>query len=473
MLSQIRSFSKTKLAGVLVGIIIVPFVFWGMGSVFSGGNKNSLAKIDNINISTQDFVEYINSSKIDLNYIKDNIDNDILEKNLSNLISLNMVAIEVDDLRLSISDKTLANRIKSEKKFFDESNKFSRTKYEKFLLYSNISAPEFEAKLKTNELQKKLFFYIGGGLKLPHFLINKLYKNETKKIEIEFINLENIYKNEFTENEINEFINDNEELLKRDYIDFSYVKINPQKLIQLNEFNEEFYKKIDEIENSILNGLNIDQIKDTYSLITVNKNNYNNEYEQDEILKEIFSKRNEDKIQLIDKNDYFLLYEIKNINKILPDKYNTEFIEKVSKQLYLKEKFNYNQELFIKIQNKDFSDNDFTNLVDNLSNIKNIKINSINDDSIFEANSIKLLYSLPINNFLLMSDINKYIYLAKIKKIEFEDLSRDSDNYINYSERTRTESRNSLYSSYDYLLNDKYKIKINESTLERVKNYFR
>ena len=49
MLNKLRNFSKGKLAGVLVGIIIIPFVFWGMGSVFSGGNTNSIAKINNYN----------------------------------------------------------------------------------------------------------------------------------------------------------------------------------------------------------------------------------------------------------------------------------------------------------------------------------------------------------------------------------------------------------------------------------------
>ena len=45
MLSKLRDFSKSKLAGVLITIIIIPFVFWGMGSVFSGGNKNNVVKI--------------------------------------------------------------------------------------------------------------------------------------------------------------------------------------------------------------------------------------------------------------------------------------------------------------------------------------------------------------------------------------------------------------------------------------------
>ena len=57
MLSSFRKFSNTKIAGVLVGIIILPFVFWGMGGMFSSGNTNTIAKINNKNISTQEFID--------------------------------------------------------------------------------------------------------------------------------------------------------------------------------------------------------------------------------------------------------------------------------------------------------------------------------------------------------------------------------------------------------------------------------
>ena len=60
MLNNIRNFAKTKSAGVLVAILIVPFVMWGMGGVFSGGNKNNIAKIGNENISTVDFQNHLN-----------------------------------------------------------------------------------------------------------------------------------------------------------------------------------------------------------------------------------------------------------------------------------------------------------------------------------------------------------------------------------------------------------------------------
>ena len=44
MIGSFRNFAKTKFAGILVFIIIIPFVFWGMGSMFSGGNTNSISK---------------------------------------------------------------------------------------------------------------------------------------------------------------------------------------------------------------------------------------------------------------------------------------------------------------------------------------------------------------------------------------------------------------------------------------------
>ena len=62
MLNKIRTFSKTVSAKVLIAIIIIPFVFWGMGGLFSGGNLNNIAKINNKNISTQDFMDYVNRS---------------------------------------------------------------------------------------------------------------------------------------------------------------------------------------------------------------------------------------------------------------------------------------------------------------------------------------------------------------------------------------------------------------------------
>ena len=41
MLGSLRTFTSSIYAKILMGIIIIPFVFWGMGSSFVGGNKNT------------------------------------------------------------------------------------------------------------------------------------------------------------------------------------------------------------------------------------------------------------------------------------------------------------------------------------------------------------------------------------------------------------------------------------------------
>ena len=68
---------------------------------------------------------------------------------------------------------------------------------------------------------------------------------ENKNIEIEFVNLEENYKKDFTSQEIDDFIRSNKDKLKKDFINFSYVKITPQSLLDIEEYNDEFAKTIE------------------------------------------------------------------------------------------------------------------------------------------------------------------------------------------------------------------------------------
>ena len=474
MLNKLRNFSKSKLATVLVAIIIIPFVFWGMGSVFSGGKTNSVAKINNFNISTKDFVDHINKSKLNTDIIKENINNNILEEFLTELVSNSLIDIEIKDLNIMISDKNLAERIRKNKSFHDEKNKFSRLKYEKFLLENNIPAAEYEIRLRKNELKKELFTYISGGIKSPYFIANKTFKDNAKKIDLSYINLNHVYKkkDEFSNIEIDAFIKDNEEKLKIELIDFSYTKITPLNLVQETEYSENFFSNIDEIENQVLNGTKIKEIATNFGLKISEVNNFDDRNNNDLLFKQIYVKRNQDKIQIIDKNDFYLLYEINSIKKVLPERNDVKFIESVKNSLFEKNKYEYNKNLLLKIQNQNFNNYDFIRLVDNKDLIKKTKINSIKDNNLFTSDSIKLLYSLSKNNFLLIGDKDKNIYLAKIEEILSNDLS-DKNDLSNYTIKANIQIKNDLYSSYDYLINDKYKITINQNTLERIKNYFR
>ena len=444
-----------------------------MGSVFSDGNTNNIAKINNENISTQDFMKYINESRMDSDYIKNNINNNVIEEIISKIVSTKLLNMEIENLNIMISDKSLASKIKSNEVFLDDKKKFSRIKYEKFLLENNLTAPSFEIRFKNDELKKILFSYVGGGIKSPYFLSNKVYANKNKEVEIDYFDLDAVYNTETTEIEIDQFIEDNEENLKEELINFSYSKITPLNLIEIDEFNNDFFKKIDEIENIILNGSNIEDIKKKYNLKLEYINNYNDDEQNNKILNEIYQKRNEDKIQLIDKNDYFLLYEISKINKILPSKSNSKFIDRVKKNLVLKKKYEFNKDLFQKIQDKKIDDENFINIAKNINNIKNETIKSSDDLMIFDKDSVNLIYSLPIKSFVLVTDTNNKIYLAKINNIFTKNLIKGDIENKAYFEKSNSQIINEIYSTYDLSLNKKYKIKVFQNTLDRIKNNFK
>ena len=106
MISSFRNFAKTKIAGVFVFIIIIPFVFWGMGSMFNSGNTNNIAKINSTNISTQDFMDYLNESGVSQQAIRDNLDNNVIEELLSGLISTTLLDLEIKDFNISLTEQT-------------------------------------------------------------------------------------------------------------------------------------------------------------------------------------------------------------------------------------------------------------------------------------------------------------------------------------------------------------------------------
>ena len=475
MLNSIRNFSKTVTAKIFLFIVAIPFVFWGMGDVFTSGNTNSLAKINNENISTEDFIDHINKLNINQNLIKDKIDENILEEVLGRLISNKLIELEIEEANLVISDKMLAEKIKTNVNFVDDNQKFSRTKYEKFLISNNLNANEFEKNFKENEFQEELFNYLGGGIKSPSFLIDKIYIEDTKKINVEFINLEEIYlkKEQLTTEDIQNYINENQEKLKRDYIDFTYSKVTPQNLIGLNEYNNEFFDKIDEIESKLLNNTNFNDIVNFYNLKSISRNKITLNSENTELDTKIYNARNDENFGIIDEGDYFVIYKIENIATKIPSLNDVGFENEIRNFLFNKNKFEYNKKILKLINEGKFQESDFKKIATENTKIEKLLLDSSKDTKKFSSESIELIYSLPEKSFALVADSEKNIYLLRIIDQRISNISKDSELKNIYLLESNNEIKNKIFQSYDSHLNSKYDIKINEKTLERVKNYFR
>jgi len=489
MLNSFRNFTKSFWAKILLIIIIIPFIFWGMGGVFRGGAQNTVAKINNYNISIKDFEKYIYSLNINPEIIRKNIDSSMIEQLLSGLINKSTLSLQSKDLDLIISDKILSEIIKKNEKFFDKKNQFSRTKYEKFLLSNNYSAVLYEKNLKNEVTNKLLFNYVSGGVFTPSFLVKNIYDYQNKKLTVQAISLNSLYKKEqdFDEASVKKYIDDNRDSLKEDFISLRFAPINPLSLVDSEEFNELFFEKIDEIENLVMNDSNYEKIIKNYNLnVTpvkfINKNGNNeNGILQENISQELVSKIFELKfkkvndINLLEYENEFALVVIDEIKNSIPNIVSKRFKEKIIKDLINRDIFDYNAKLMTKINTNSFVESDFTKLAKTSQTvIENISINTISDNNFFSTKSNKQLFGLRKKNFTLINEIEKNkTFLVWIKEIKKPTLDKTSDEYNRYYHEAIIGLKNNIYSSFDHYINQKYKVEINYKTLERLKNYFR
>jgi peptidyl-prolyl cis-trans isomerase D len=473
MIETLKNFGVKKLGGlVLIIIIIIAFGFGGFGGGFSTNNQNNIAKINKTNVTTQDFMDYLNGSNISQQAIRENLDKNIIEELLSGLISTTLIDLEIEDFDLSVTNLIVLKKIKENKNFQDENNIFQRTKYEKFLLSNNMSAPMFELQLKNRELQKHLFDLVGAGTVTPNFLIKKKFEEQNKILDIEYFAMSNQYKQKdnYTNKEIEEFVEENKEQLKREYIDFKYAVLNPKNLIGLEEFNQEFFDEIDKIENQISQGDTFDKILKNLKVEVIEVNKFTPSTTQKINEDKIYSKRSS-KLDLVENGENFLLFSIDDKYDLGPNLNNDTTKDEITELVFQKGKFDLNRKVLEEIQKKEFNDIKFDQM--SADNLKYISLNSINDDNTFEENSVKMLYNLPINSFTLVNDKDNKIYLVKIVNSTNNSFNESDENYLQFVQKQNTEYRKSILQSYDQLLNNKYKVQLNQKTIDRVKNYFK
>ena len=195
MATSIGKLSKSFFLKLLVGIIILPFVFWGMGDVFRGGSQNVIATVDSEKISTQEFVKYINQ----LNLNKDQINNltktSLLEEILSEYIGRKVMALEIKKIGITVSDNSLRDIITNDQLFF-KNKKFSRSEYEKFLLTSGVTAPSFEKNIAKQESRRQFLSFLSGGIVIPNSMVEKAFNLENQSKQIKYVNLNKYYSKE-------------------------------------------------------------------------------------------------------------------------------------------------------------------------------------------------------------------------------------------------------------------------------------
>ena len=479
MLRSIRKFSGSIYSKILLSIIIIPFIFWGMGSSIRGGNKNVVVVIDKEKYSIQEFSEFIKKTavkKVEPNDIQDFLTNFIGEK---------LIEKEIEHFKIKLSDSSLKKLVKHQKDFKRE-NKFSRTEYEKFLLKNNISAVNFESILSKQEKKKQVLDFIGGGILPPKFLVNISYDRINQERTIELINLNDVFIKQlnFPENQIKNYFENNKDKYTEIYKSLKLLELNPKKIIGNDEFTDLFFKKIDEIDDFIIRGENLDYIVQKFNLekpnlFTINESGKNNDSKVIETISKSLAKKifnldeTEPTVLIEDNNRYFIveLYKTENIQKNIKDESTKN---QIRSDLGKETRRRLTAEIIAKINNNNFNKLDFDNLSKNENvNVKKINLENRNDDKVLKKEAVDQVYSFADKKIIVVNEIGfSENYLIYIDKIENVTIDKNSEEYQKYYNLSKIKIERDLYNTYDNYLGKRYKIDINYQAVDTIKNYF-
>ncbi len=483
MINSIKKYTKTFFFKVLVGIIILPFLFWGMGDVFSGGSQNVVAKIESEKISTRDFVNYLRALNLNEQEKKNLSKSDLVEKILSDYIGKRVLTLELKDLNVIISDESLKEIIVNDKTFFIN-NKFSRTEYEKFLITSKLTAPFFETNMAEQEKKRQLLSFLSDGVKIPSFLVQYEFNKENQTREVEFVNLKNFYSKSIPEKKIKEVFEQNKNFYTEVFKNFKYAELKPSILVGEDNYNELFFNKINEIENKILDNINFSKLVSDYNLTAKSTGVVNNKGIDDlgkknnsinkKILNSFFKIDKEESVEFLSINEKYYIVKLTKNSKVPKDLNNKEVKDKVKAQIILENKIKKNSEIAKAITDKKFNKEQMNKFArENNLILETQVLTKIKGNKVFSPGVVKRIFETDEKSMNLITDsMLKNNFIIYTKKTTLPKIKKQNENYKKFELKAKMRLANNIYNIYDLSLNKKYNVEINNKTLNRIKNSF-
>ena len=484
MITSIKKASKSFFVKLLVGIIILPFVFWGMGDVFRGGNQNVIATIDSKKVSTQDFMNYLGRLNLNKEQVKNLKKTDLIEKILSEYIGRKVMALEIEKLGVTINDNVLRNIIKNDKLFY-KNDKFSRTEYEKFLIKSGVAATQFEANIVEQEKRRQFLSSLAGGIVVPESLVVQEFRKENQIKTIQYIDLEKYHaKNKPSLSSVKELYERNKNIFFIEFKSIKYAAITPNLINGNENYNESFFKQLDIIENNVLDGQSFKEAATTNNLEIIeinkinakkedrNKNKVNNL--SDDLFNKIYNIKSIQTPEIINIKGKYFLAEIKAIEKSNKPMNDPEVLEALNAQLNFKNKIEKNTAIAKEIGLGAYDNENFKKFAENNGlKVEDYKISNLKQNDIFGEGLVKRIFLTKDDgiNLITNSTLSKS-FLISTKKTEYKNLDKSGTKFEQYEAKARLNLINKIYKSYDESVNQKYKVELNQRTIDRVKNSF-
>jgi peptidyl-prolyl cis-trans isomerase D len=152
---------------VLFFVVILSFIFWGVGTVDKSGNGQIVAEVGKYRISAQEYARvYDNMIKFYRDLYKEKFDEEmqkklnLKEKAINTLVDQTVLLIAAQENGIRVSDAELKEAIVNEPAFMRD-GVFDNTVYQNVLRYSQLTPATYEAKKRDDLMIQKMTRLIG------------------------------------------------------------------------------------------------------------------------------------------------------------------------------------------------------------------------------------------------------------------------------------------------------------------------
>lgn len=200
MLESLRGIQNTAvgkaIVAVIMGLIMVSFVIWGIGPVFTGFNANQIAKVGDTGVTLDAFRQAYQNELQGMEQRtrqpitaaqahQAGLDSQVL----SRLVSEAVLDSQTVALGLSISDDQIAKSILADPSFKGPNGQFDRGLFNNILRDNGLNEQSFVRDQRAVYLRQEIVQGMVGAVTVPRAAIDALYRFDAETRSIDYVTL--------------------------------------------------------------------------------------------------------------------------------------------------------------------------------------------------------------------------------------------------------------------------------------------
>ena len=239
MLGFMRKHASSTVIKVIFWMIIIVFVFWGVGVMVSGGSRvNVAATVNGEPIGVQAYQRaYENMQRLYQQLYRENFSPQLAaqlnlhQRALDDLVTNLLLKREATRLGLQVTDDEVRDAILNVPTF-QSGGRFDRARYVATLRASRITPAEFEESQRESLLITKLESLLTDGLYVSDGEVHDRFVLENEKINVVFVNVPYAKFRDaatITDGEVSEYYEKNQEQFRQpERVTLTYVPYAPK-----------------------------------------------------------------------------------------------------------------------------------------------------------------------------------------------------------------------------------------------------